>query len=53
VHASTEDKSNGKKKSFYEELERVFNKFLNTTWKFSQEIKYKSRGRYLQNNNRK
>jgi hypothetical protein len=30
VHAPTEDKTDGVKGSFQEELERVFDKFLNT-----------------------
>jgi hypothetical protein len=30
VHAPTEDKTDDVKNSFYEELERVFDKFLNT-----------------------
>jgi exonuclease III len=38
VHAPTEDKTDDVKDSFYEELERVFDNSLNTTWKFCWEI---------------
>jgi hypothetical protein len=38
VHAPNEDKTDDVKGSFYEELERVFDKFPKYLWKFCLEV---------------
>jgi hypothetical protein len=45
VHAPTEDKTDCVKASFYEELERTFDKFLNTIRKFIGRFQCQSRQR--------
>jgi hypothetical protein len=53
MHASTEDKSNDTKDSFYEELERVLDQFPKYHMNFARKFQCRSRDcRSFQTNNR-